>query len=83
MAPGFKHFDDPLVPSPNIELHENHYYTTAQGHKVYANFGYPKQATSESYGIFIAWHGGGLLSGGRKCEFVFPCIKGQALPLSN
>lgn len=69
------HFDHPLVYGEAIR-HVNAFHTSSKGHRVHANFEYPAASRDgKAHGLVIAFHGGGLVTGSRDCEFIFPDVK--------
>lgn len=60
-----------ILPDGTIK-HVNRYTTTPSGLDLYANFEYPPAAKDKGpRGIFIAYHGGGIITGSREEEFIY------------
>jgi hypothetical protein len=58
---------------PQATCYTNRYATTSSGFELYANFHYPplSREGKTASGIFIAYHGGGIIMGSRE-EDILP-----------
>jgi hypothetical protein len=55
----------------NLIKHVNRYCITPSGLELFANFYYPpKCQDGEPRGLFVAYHGGGVINGSRDEEFI-------------
>ena len=56
--------------------HVNRYAVTKTGLELFANFYYPpKCQDGKPKGLFVAYHGGGVIVGSRDEEFIFEPVK--------
>lgn len=56
--------------------HVNRYCVTPSGLELFANFYYPpKCQDGRPRGLFVAYHGGGVINGSRDEEFIFEPVR--------
>jgi hypothetical protein len=64
--------------SHRLITHINRYATTSSGLELFANFHYPPKAQQgQPRGLFLAYHGGGVVCGSRDEDFIFSPVKGE------
>ena len=63
----------------NLEtiIHVNRYAVTRSGLELFANFHYSPecQSASKPRGIVVSYHPGGMFTGSRDMNFIFPTVK--------
>lgn len=60
----------------------NRYAVTPSGLELFANFHYPpKCQDGRPKGVFVCYHGGGIIMGSRDEEFVFDPVKRELLDI--
>jgi len=70
--------------SRRLITHINRYATTPSGLELFANFYYPPKAQQgQPKGLFVAYHGGGVVVGSRDEEFIYSPVKGEFITGSH